>query len=152
MQFIHTFITLLFEARGMSLLSTLSSDKKVDRLSKHPYSDGKYYHNTKPENLENILKNGFSGKEIWFSKDKPHSEYSGGILFELDLFGYDLKPDPRWKGEHQVFISTEPIPSDRITKVYEYIEEVGLREDELALQMKNATEEQIKDILQKYGI
>ncbi len=141
----------LFE-KDLNTFSGLSIEDKIQRLSQNPYTKGLYYHVTDPKNMENILRNGFTGEEMWFTKDRPHDEYTGGMLFEVNLSGYNLKPDPRWKDEHKVFISNKEIPPERITRIYKNIDKLDLREDELAVQMNGASEDQIRNILLKYNI
>lgn len=118
---------------------------------KYPYSSDKYYHVTLPENLESIKRKGFES-ETWVSKEAPWHEYSNGILFEINAEGLKMIPDERWKQEDKIFIITETIPPNRITKIFNWFPELEMREDKLILALMEYSDEEIESFLNKHQI
>ena len=138
---------------NLLLFSDLDIDTKIKRLSEPPYHKGLYYHVTSKNNYKNIIQHGIKGEEIWVSKDQPHKEYDTGILFELNLSNYTLREDPRWKKEYQTYILDDVIikPKD-ILRVFDYFEELSMREDILALKVNKKSKEAIQDIIEEYNL
>ena len=126
----------------------LTIDEKVKRLKDSPYHKGSYYHATPAKNYSKIVGQGLKGGDIWVSKDKPIEDYTSGILFELNLDGIDIKPDDRWKKSHQVYVASELIPSNKIVRVFDYLEEVDTREDILAKMVHTKSIEDIKKFIE----
>jgi len=127
---------------------------KIDRISKYPYDNNKYYHVTSPDNVESIITKGIQGDEIWVTKGKPWKEYTNGSLIELELNSEDLVRDSRWNDEHGVFVSTKDIPPDSITKVFDWIDTINVREDILANQFSDRdrlNNDDIIKLLNRYG-
>ncbi len=121
------------ESKDLILFKDLSFENKVNRLTTSPYEKEKFYHVTSKENVQNILREGsIRGDEIWVTKSEPHEDYYKGYLIELNLENFDLKRDPRWKSSHEVYITTESIDTNRITKIFSFLEEVDYREDIIA--------------------
>lgn len=141
------------ENNNLPLFKDLSFTDKVKRLSEYPYIKGRYYHVSNEKYLNSILRSGIKGDEIWVSKDQPYKDYTEGVLFELDLSGYTLKPDVRWKKEDQVYILDNTIikPKD-ILKVFSYFDNIDMREDILALKAYKKSKDDIEEIIKEYDL
>jgi hypothetical protein len=126
--------TRFFESGNLFLqrFNALSLDEKIERLSSQRiYDSALYYHVSPVENADQILKMGIIGDELWFSKEKPHKEYSTGVLFACDLSKQELFKDVRWEDKYQIFICREPISAQNIVRFYDWFEDVEMREDKV---------------------
>lgn len=140
------------ENKNLNIFSSLNLKNKVKKLSLYPYNDSLYYHATHKDNYKNIIRSGIKGEEIWVSKGKPIGDYDTGVLFALDLKGIELKPDIRWKASDQVYITTEFISPKRIMRVFDYFDDLDMREDILAIKVYKKSKQDIIDIIEEYEI
>ena len=143
--------------RGKALYKPFAGatlDEQVGRLSRWPYSPGCFYHVIRKSKvsvaeLQSILGQGLQGEEIWVSKDQPWREYTSGVCLELDLTGVAMYPDQRWVKEAGTFIVDNAISSDRILRVFDYIEKWHIREDVLAQHTYQMSSGALREKLQK---
>jgi len=127
--------------------------KLAKKISKYPYKDNLYYHVTNCNNIDNILQHGLYGEEIWVTKSRPHPDYQNGCLLALNLDDYELKKDPRWVDEHNVFIVLNDIHKDDIVESFKQIPEIhDDREDILAEELSDLSIQEIYDIIKKYFV
>lgn len=138
----------ILKENRIKLFHDLSYEEKIHRLIQQPYTKGRFYHVTDPSNLQSILRNGIIGEDIWVSKDEPHEEYNSGILLELDLKGFKLNRDVRWKDEAGTFVITEHIPPSAITDVFLWFDSVNYRED-LLMKMVRGSVDNAKTIIDR---
>ena len=157
--------TLIIVKEGTELLITEESkllkrwkartfEEKIDSLMKYPYDSELYYHITEPDNVEDILRTGINGEEIWVTKEKPHEEYRTGTLFSLDLRGLELKKDPRWSGKHRVSIVLDQIPVNRIIEIFERLPEINQRTDLMSASIinSNISREKVETLVKQKGL
>ena len=146
-----SFLQFHTESTKWVMFSDLEYDEKVKRLSTYPYSKDKFYHVTNPSNLKQILKEGLTGEEIWVTKSKPWKNYTDGILLELDLKGFQLFDDNRWVKSAGVKVVTKPIPPTKITKVFEWFESLGEREDRASV-IGSEKVDKVPDLIKRYKL
>ena len=140
------------ENKNLTLFGDLRLNDKIKNLSFYPYNNSLYYHATHKDNYKNIIRSGIKGDEIWVSKGKPIDDYNTGVLFALNLKDIELKPDLRWKTSDQVYITTEFISPKRIVRIFDYFDELDMREDILALKVHKKSKQDIINIIEEYEI